>query len=144
METATLRLPSVGSLHFQPAEPIAGKGRRDLHHPCTGGCPDERPDAEVIHVLGNDRAAVLGSEAIRTREHESQVVEGGNRPTSSSAPDSYAINLGTAPGILRGPSGAPPSGNPGGKTGASWKEVLGASDEGGRGIVDRKSTRLNS
>ena len=50
METATLRLLSAGRLHFQQAEPIAGKGRRDLHHAGTGGCPDERHDAEIIHL----------------------------------------------------------------------------------------------
>lgn len=60
METAALRLLSAGSLHFQQAEPKAGKGRRVLHHAGTGGCPDERHDAEVIHVFGNDRAAVFG------------------------------------------------------------------------------------
>jgi hypothetical protein len=51
METATLRLMSAGRFQFQEAEPIAGKGRRDLHHAGTGGCPDKRHDAEVIHVL---------------------------------------------------------------------------------------------
>jgi hypothetical protein len=81
----------------------------------------------------------LGSGAIRTRERESQVVDGRNCHTSGSAPDSYAINLGTTPGPLRGPTGAPPSGNPIGRAGASWKEVLGASDEGGRGIVTSHS-----
>ena len=61
-------LLSAGSLHFQQAEPLEGKGHRDLHHAGTGGCPNERHDAEVTHVLGNDQAAVLGSGAIRTRE----------------------------------------------------------------------------
>src|ERR1017187_6364453 len=102
-------LLSAGSLHFQQAEPVAGQGRRDLHHAGTGGCPDKRHEAEVIHVLGDDRATVLDSGAIRTRECESQVVDGRNCPTSSSAEDIYAINLGTTPGPLLGPAGAPPS-----------------------------------
>ena len=54
----TLWLLSVGSLHLQQAEPIAGEGGRELHHAGAGGCPDERHDAEVIHVLGNDIPAV--------------------------------------------------------------------------------------
>ena len=132
-------LLSAGSLHFQQAEPIAGKERRELHYASTGGCLDERHHAEVIYVLGSDRAAVLGSGAICTKESESQVVYGRNCPTSGSAPDSYAINLGTTPGPLRGPSGAPPWGNSGGKAGASWKEVPGALDEGGGGIVTSHS-----
>ena len=49
------------------------------------------------------------------------------------------INLGTTPGLLRGPAGATPSGNAAGEAGASWKEVPGASDEGGRGIVTSRS-----
>jgi hypothetical protein len=53
METAALRLLSADSLRFEQAEPIAGKGGGNLHHAGTGGCPDERHDAEVIHVLGN-------------------------------------------------------------------------------------------
>ena len=97
METATLRLPSAGNLHFQQAEPIAGKGRRDLHHAGAGGCPDERHDAEVIHALGNDRAAVLGSGAISTRERESQVVDDRNCFASGSTAKGYKINLGHAP-----------------------------------------------
>ena len=57
METATLRLLSANRLHFEQAEPIADQGRRDLHRAGTGGCPDERHDAEVIRVLGNVEAA---------------------------------------------------------------------------------------
>ena len=51
MVTATLRLMSAGRFHFQEAELIACKGRRDLHHVGTGGCPDKRHDAEFIQVL---------------------------------------------------------------------------------------------
>jgi hypothetical protein len=71
METATLRLLSAGSFYFQQAEPIVGKGRRDLHHAGTGGGPDGRLDAEVIHVLGNDIAVVhfaLGTERFESLE----------------------------------------------------------------------------
>ena len=71
METATLCLVSAGSLHLQQAEPIAGEGRRDFHYAGTGGCPDERHDAEVIHVLGNDIAAVhftVGAELLESLE----------------------------------------------------------------------------
>src|ERR1035441_4685225 len=52
METATLRLLSAGSLYLQKAEPSATEGRRDFHHSDTGGCPDERRDAQVVHVIG--------------------------------------------------------------------------------------------
>ncbi len=69
METATLWLLSAGSPHLQQAEPIAGEGGRDFHHAGTGGCPDERHDAEVIHVLGNDIAVVhftVGTELLES------------------------------------------------------------------------------
>ena len=49
------------------------------------------------------------STAIRTRECESQVVEGRNCPTSGSPAEGCAINLGETPGALRGPSRAAPS-----------------------------------
>ena len=61
----------AGSLHLQQAEPIAGKGCRDFHHAGIGGCPDERHDAEIIHVLGNDVAAVhfaVGTELFESLE----------------------------------------------------------------------------
>jgi hypothetical protein len=48
METATVRLLPAGCIHFQPAKPIAGEGRRDPRHAGTGGCPDERHDSDVI------------------------------------------------------------------------------------------------
>src|SRR5438309_5873621 len=48
----------VCCLHFQEAEPIAGERRRDFGHASAGGRPDERHDAEVIDVLGNDIAAI--------------------------------------------------------------------------------------
>src|ERR1035441_1709928 len=47
--------------------------------------------------------------AIRTRERESQVVEGRNCHTSGSTARGYSINLGETLGALRGPSGAAPS-----------------------------------
>ena len=64
-------LLSAGGLHFQQAEPVVGKGRGDLHHASTGGCPDKRHDAEVIHVLGNDVAAIhfaVGTELLESLE----------------------------------------------------------------------------
>ena len=51
METATLPSLPTRRLHFEQAEPIAGKERRDLHHAGPGSFPDERHDTEVIHVL---------------------------------------------------------------------------------------------
>ena len=97
MEEAPLRRLSAGGLHFQQAGPIAGQGLQDIHHAGTGGCPDERPDAEVIHALGEDRVAVLGSEAISTRERESQVVDDRNCIASGSTAKGYKINLGPTP-----------------------------------------------
>ena len=69
-----LGLLSAGSLHFQQSEPIAGKGRWDFHHAGPGGCPDKRHDAEVVHVLGNDIAAVHF--AVRTELLDSLEVAG--------------------------------------------------------------------
>jgi hypothetical protein len=58
METDTLWLVSAGSLHLQQAEPIAGKGRADLHRAGTGGWWDWRtPRASFIPAQDN----VLGS-----------------------------------------------------------------------------------
>jgi len=48
----------VCRLHFQQAQPVAGERRRDFGHPSAGGRPDERHDAEVIDVLGNDIAEI--------------------------------------------------------------------------------------
>ena len=61
MEAATLRLLSAGSLHFQQTQPIAGKGRRDLHYAGTNGCPDERHDAAVIQVPRNDGRGLVSA-----------------------------------------------------------------------------------
>ena len=58
MKDAMFWLLSAGSLHFQQAEPVAGKGRRDFRHAGTGGGPDERHDAKAVYVFGNDIAAV--------------------------------------------------------------------------------------
>src|ERR1035441_4460581 len=51
-------------------------------------------------------AGGIHSTAIRTRECESQVVEGRNCPTSGSPAEGCAITLGETPGALRGPSRA--------------------------------------
>ena len=93
---------------FRKYKPFPDAGTAERLH-CCGGEGAKPPTAESVGSA--DRAAVLGSEGLRTCKSESQGVKGQNCPATVATTESCTIDLGTTPESLHGLTGVPPSGN---------------------------------
>jgi hypothetical protein len=90
-------------------------------------------------VASTDRAAVMGSQAMRARECVSQAHNSPICTTSAATAGAYQINLGYTPGPHHSVTGTTPSGNRAGEQGLRWQEARRTLDgNGGAASVDIK------